>query len=132
VPGASPFVVTETVAVAGPEPEDGLIPNQVAFSAAVQLSVPLPLFAIPNVFVAGSGPPTAPVNESDVGLTTSVGDAAELAYAESGPSVYDFVPDHVPGRVVSVVCVLTKVVEPPPQQRSRNFRRPLGESTAIQ
>ena len=79
VPGARPLVVTATVAVAGPLPEDGLTPNQVAFSAAVQLSVPEPLFEIPNVFDAGSGPPTDAVNESDVGLTTSVGDAAELA-----------------------------------------------------
>jgi len=78
-PGARPLVDTDTVVVAGPKPEEGPTASQEAVFAVVQPSVPEPLFEIPSVWVAGSGPPTDALNVSSDGLTTRVGDAAELA-----------------------------------------------------
>ena len=133
VPAVSPLVATDTVAVTGPDPVGGLIVSQDAVLAVDQLKVPEPLFEIPRVCAAGSGPPIEAVNESADGLTTSVGDAAELPYADRGPSEYVLVPDQVAGSAVMVVPALaTAVVPPPAQQRSRNLSVPVGPSSAIQ
>jgi hypothetical protein len=66
----------------------------------------------------------------DDGLTTSVGDAAELPYAESGPSENVVVPDQVVGSAVSPVCELATDGDPPGWSRKRSV--PEGPSSAIQ
>jgi hypothetical protein len=73
VPAVRFAALTATVAVPVPEPEAGLTVSQEAFSLALQLSVPPPVFAMLIVWAAGVAPPTLPVKAKLVGLSPMVG-----------------------------------------------------------
>jgi len=76
VPAASVATEALAVTVAGPEPPAGSTESHETFAVAVQPSEPPPPLAIPNVWGAGSDPPTEAAKERFGGLTTSTGDAS--------------------------------------------------------
>jgi hypothetical protein len=69
-----------TVAVALPvrDPEAGLTVSQRAFSLALQVSVPPPVFAMLMVCAAGLAPPALPVKARLVGLSPMAGVVVEV------------------------------------------------------
>jgi len=70
------FALTVTVPV--PVPDAGLTLSHVAFSDAVQLSVPLPELEMVMVLFAGLLPPWTAENDSDVALSPIVGVGAAV------------------------------------------------------
>jgi hypothetical protein len=96
VPAARVASLTVTVAVPVPEPEVGLTVSQEAFSLALQLSVPPPVFAMLIVLATGFAPPTLPVKARLVGLSPIAGVVLPLA-------------------VTAMVIGMTRVVMPLPE-----------------